>query len=150
MNVFFKILNIFLICFCLNVNFAFAQVYTWKDNQGVTHYSDQVNAQYKAKLKKVDVISPNQKDEKTQKITNVLTSETDPTEGWEKDKDGNKIPPNQSVACEVAQKNLIALSNKNYTVVQTNDKGEKTEITEEKKNKAIKQAQDDISFFCKP
>lgn len=128
------------------------QVFKWVDRNGVTHYADKPNSPQAVRGVDVKVKQPLNAEAQTPTPSEPKPSvaQNDPTKNWESDENGNKIPPNRTSACEVAQKNLHVLNDQSQIALQNDAQGNPTVLEGAAKQNALKRAQDDINLFCAP
>lgn len=124
-------------------------IYTWVDEQGVTHYSQQPPEQEQQKANqlysediepaKVGYVAPTKK-EQPQEV-----SELEKSAALIKEKDAKQA---QSI-CENAKHNLDVLTTHNQLIRQSEDPTKEPEaMTEEERQAAIAQQQERIKLFC--
>jgi hypothetical protein len=108
-----------------------AEIYTWVDANGVTHYSDKPLKS----SKKVDLYLPVQKkaEEAEKKAEPVLFDA----------KDTARL----ALECENARKNILALNSGN-TVLKKDAEGNDVEIDTAEKTTQLKQNQDYLDTYC--
>lgn len=123
------------------------QVYKWKDKNGVTHYADKPNSPNLSHGVDVKVKRPTN-DTEVAATPVTEKSSNDPTQHWETDENGNKIPPNKAAGCDVAKKNLSVLQDTNQVALKNDASGKPTVLDGAAKAGAIQKAQDDINLFC--
>lgn len=129
-----------------------AQVYKWVDRNGVTHYADKPNSPQAARGIEVKVKRSLTDEGQTPTAAkdDAPVAQTDPTQNWESDENGKKIPPNRTSACEVARKNLNVLNDQSQIALQNDAQGKPTVLEGAAKQNALKRANDDIALFCAP
>lgn len=124
-------------------------IYTWVDEQGVTHYSQQPPEQEQLKASqlysediepaKVGYIAPTKKDEPQ------AVSELEKSAALIKEKDAKQA---QSI-CANAKHNLDVLTTHNRLIRQSEDPTkEPVAMSEEERQTAIAQQQERIKLFC--
>ena len=124
-------------------------IYTWVDENGVTHYSQQAPQQESIKTSKlysedleqakVGFIAPIKKVEPTSKA-----NELEKSAAQIKEKDAKQA---KSI-CESAKHNLEILTTHTKLIRQTSDSGESVAMTEEDRQASIAQQQERIKLFC--
>lgn len=124
-------------------------IYTWVDENGVTHYSQQAPQQESIKTSKlysedleqakVGFIAPIKKVEPTSKA-----NELEKSAALIKEKDTKQA----NSICESAKHNLEILTTHTKLIRQTSDSGESVAMTEEDRQASIAQQQERIKLFC--
>lgn len=124
-------------------------IYTWVDDNGVTHYSQQAPQQEKIKAEKlysedleqakVGFIAPIKKADPTSEANQLEKSAA-----LIKEKDAKQA---KSI-CESAKHNLEILTTHTKLIRQTSDSGESVAMTEEDRQTSIAQQQERIKLFC--
>lgn len=124
-------------------------IYTWVDENGVTHYSQQAPQQENIKAEKlysedleqakVGFIAPVKKAEATSEV-----NELEKSAALIKEKDAKQA---QSI-CKSAKHNLDILTTHTKLIRQTSDSGESVAMTEEDRQASIAQQQERIKLFC--
>lgn len=123
-------------------------IYTWVDDNGVTHYSQQAPQQESIQAEKlyskdlsqakVGFIAPVKKQEVPQ------TSEVEKSAALIRQKDAKQA---QSI-CESATHNLEVLTTHTNLIRQTSDSSKPVAMTEEDRQTSIAQQQERIKLFC--
>lgn len=108
-----------------------AEIYTWVDANGVTHYSDKPLKQ----SKKIDLYLPEQKKEQE------AEKEAEPVLFDAKD------TARLARECDNARKNILALNSGN-TVLKKDAEGNEVEIEADEKTSQLKQNQDYLDAYC--
>ena len=108
-----------------------AEIYTWVDANGVTHYSDKPLKS----SKKVELYLP------VQKKTEVAEKKAEPVLFDAKD------TTRLARECDNARKNMLALNSGN-TVLKKDAEGNDVEIDTDEKNRQLKQNQDYLDTYC--
>jgi len=141
------VLNLFLIIGVIfsNLTFATEDVYQWKDDKGITHFTQTppLDKAYKVIKGKEEKFNPSNYRSNTRVNSNKMTQATSNAASSEIE----RYQATRKHNCKVAQKNLLTLTNVARIRVTGSD-GKERLLTDTEKADKIKLSQQQVKNFC--